>query len=415
MKILYLTPRFPYPPNRGDALHVWHQLRYLAQRHEVWFACVDQHRPSAANLAHVRGMCREARVYARPRVISLARGAVSLCAGASVTQGFFWNAACARDLRQWSGRVAFDAVLTFSSAMSDYAALVDARRRVIDLSDVDSQKWAEFAAYATPLRGLYALESKRVAALESRALALHDSCLVINRREQRKLNERFGGVSSDVFCAAVDPSPDDPPQAVAPREPIIALIGSMDYAPNVRAVERFARDVWPIIARERRDARWLIVGRNPTRSVRRLGRLKRVTVTGTVPRVQPYLSRTRVIVNPVAGTIGLQTKLLVALAAGKAAVVSRDSAEGIDYDGRAPFLIADTPADYAAATLRLLDDDELARELSHRAQAMVTQYYDPARHLNRLDQYLAATPEPDLPGNSSESEAAPNPACVAAS
>ena len=90
--------------------------------------------------------------------------------------------------------------------MAPYAELVDAKRRVLDMNDVDSLKWQSFAERsAQPAGSLYALEAKRLAAMEIRAVRTHDVCLLVNQRERRKLMEL-----ADPSCAAVNPVPTRP-------------------------------------------------------------------------------------------------------------------------------------------------------------------------------------------------------------
>src|SRR5436190_1525315 len=35
MKILYLAHRIPYPPNKGDKIRSFHELKHLSRRHEI--------------------------------------------------------------------------------------------------------------------------------------------------------------------------------------------------------------------------------------------------------------------------------------------------------------------------------------------------------------------------------------------
>ncbi|MFQ5806469.1 MAG: hypothetical protein ACE5I3_08470, partial [Phycisphaerae bacterium] len=162
MKILMLTPRFPYPPDRGDTLRSWSELDFLTQRHDVWLASVDERQPDEDRLAVLRRRCRDIAVFVRPASWSLIRGAFSLLGRRSLTEGFFYSGRLARCVRKWSEQIGFDAVLTYSSAMLPYADRVSATRRVLDMVDVDSAKWRVCAARSRSfLRRLYALEAKR--------------------------------------------------------------------------------------------------------------------------------------------------------------------------------------------------------------------------------------------------------------
>jgi sugar transferase (PEP-CTERM/EpsH1 system associated) len=407
MNPLMLTHRFPYPPDRGDRVRAWGELEHLSARHSVWLACVEREAPRAAHLAHVRHRCRDVAVFVRSAPACLLRGGFSLLGGHSLTEGYFSNQRLVRRLRDWSASTRFDAVLTFSSAMAPYAARVAAPRRVLDMNDADSFKWHVYAQQGQPpLSWLYGLEARRLARAEARWARGQDVSLLVNARERRRLEERMGSSRSAVVRTGVDvsryaPVPidscsvdDGPP---IPPEPVVGMLGSMSYAPNVRAVNWFGRHVWPEIKRSRPGARWLVVGSRPTRSVRRWHEPPAVTVTGFVPDVRPYLQAIRVFVDPVDEEIGVQTKLIEAMAAGKPAVVSPEAAAGIDYGNEPPFLLAATPEQYTRCVLRLLADDRLARRLAARARAVVEANYRVDDQVRLIEQWLQGDGAADQP------------------
>jgi sugar transferase (PEP-CTERM/EpsH1 system associated) len=388
MRILMLAPRFPYPPERGDTLRSWTVLEGLAGRHELWLACVDCSAPGSEQLEHVRGLCRELAVFVRSSRASLLAGLRGVLTGHSFTEGYFGDQRLRRTVAQWSEREPFDALLTYSSSIAPVACVVQARRRVLDLCDVDSHKWRRYAREcAPPLRWCYRLESRRVALLEGRAARQHDVCLVVNERERRKISLLLPGVRVEVVPTTVEPARREP--WPAPPEPVIGMLGSMSYPPNVHAVNWFGRLVWPLVKRWLPQARWLIVGRDPIRSVRAWGRLAEVEVSGRVPDVRPYLERMRVFVNPVRGDLGLQSKLLVAMACGRPAVTTSSAVAGLKYTGSPPCLVANSPRDFAAAVVRLVVDNELWQRLSRRAFQVVESGYTPQRQVEALELLLA--------------------------
>jgi sugar transferase (PEP-CTERM/EpsH1 system associated) len=390
-----LTPRLPYPPDRGDTVRSWTALSGLARRHEVWLATLTQGRPQPDHLARVRDCCRTVAVFERSRLRSLCHGTLSLLAGHSLSAAYFHDARLIATVRHWSETVPFDAVLTYSSALAPAAEAIAARRRVLDMCDVDSSKWLTYARQSLPpLRWLYVLEGRRVAALEAYVARSHDVCLLVNERERRKLATAVPAALTDVVPTTVTPSGSALPDAAlaTPPSPIIGMVGSMFYPPNVRAVNWFGRNVWPLVRARLPRARWLIVGSRPTRSVRRWRHQPGVEVTGYVPDVQPYLAQMRVFVNPVVGNLGVQSKVVVAMAAGRACVVTSDTAAGLTYNGPAPLLIADQPDEFAAAVVRIATDAELWQSLSRRARTVAHASYRAETQVDCVERWLAGMP-----------------------
>jgi sugar transferase (PEP-CTERM/EpsH1 system associated) len=393
MRVLVVTHRFPYPPNRGDRIRSWGEVAHLARRHEVWLACVDREAPTPEDLAHVRARCREVAVFVRSHQRSLARGAARLLAGASINEGYFYDPRLAAVLADWGRALRFDALLTFSPAMSVYADLVPATRRVLDMNDVESEKWGCFARRSLPpLRWLYGLEARRLPRAEAAWIRAHDVTVLVNASERQKLPTALRA-QARVVRTGVDLTPyADARPGDLPRAPVVGIVGSMSYAPNVRAVNWFGRQVWPRVKQVVPGARWLIVGSRPVASVRRWARDPAVCVTGSVPDILPYWRQMRVFACPAREQIGVQTKLIEALAAARAIVVSPPAAAGIDYDDPPPFLVAGSAAGFAGDVVRLLRDDAPARALAVRARAVAVQNYRAEDTLLQLEALLAQAP-----------------------
>ncbi len=399
MRILFVTPRFPHPPNRGDTLRSWHILTALAQRHEIWLASIDHTAPSEASAAAVNRLCKRVAVFVRSPVRSLIGGLWSLASGAPLTTGYFHDGRLAEVLAEWSGDVDFDAALVYSSALSRSLSGLRVARRVLDLGDVDSVKWETYARRSIPpLRWLYQLEATRLAAVEAELCARHDTVVVVNERERRKLERRVAGVHAGVAPTSVDASAyAEIASAQLPDEPVVGFIGSLFYPPNERAVLWFAQYVWPHVRARIPEARWLIVGARPGARVRRLAQRKGVVVTGSVDDVLPYLRAMRVFVGPVDGDLGVQSKLIVAMAAGRPSVVTPDTAAGIVALDPPPFLIAGSPRGFADAVVRLLRDSAQARALAARARRVAIDHYGVESVGRDWERWLAGTKDMERP------------------
>lgn len=391
MKILMVTPRFPYPPQRGDAVRAWEQLTFLAREHEVYLAACVTQTISHAQLEQARRHCAAVAIGLRGDVWALAQGMIDLLGGGALSVGYFARPGLQRQINAWHAAHPFDAVLVFGGACAPLVEQVDAARRVLDLNDVDSLKYRAYAHRNPLLRPLYALEADRLAACERRWFAEFDLTLLVNDRERDKLLATFGPQSAAVLRTTVPIPVDDtlrwhPHTGGAQR---IGIVGSMFYPPNVRAVDWFARNVWPRIRAMHPSAKLRIIGNRPVRAVRRWGRSPGITVTGRVPSIEAELAQLQVFANPVFGDLGVQTKTLCAMAVGTPSVVTNDTAAGLDFDRAAPpFVITDQPADFAAACVALLSDKQRAARLSELGRRVALRYYNAAEELPRLAQWL---------------------------
>ncbi len=415
MKLLVLIHRLPCPADGGSKLRAAAQLRYLAPRHDVWCAGFLDARPARGAkpevrkaLTKLRSCCREvAPIPLRPP-IARARAFASLLAGGTGTEGYFASRALKRRVMRWGEEIGFDAVLAFSSSMAPLALEVPAARRVLDLDDLDSIKWAQSVQYARPpMKWIYRIEARRLARRERDWLATFDASVLISEREAALISDpslrrrvHVIGPSIPVNVARVGvraagagfkPSP-------LPPEPIVGFVGAMDYPPNVDAACWFAESIWPRVRARRPDAKCWLVGRSPVRAVRRLDNGESIHVTGTVPAVEPYLERIRVSVAPLRLARGVQIKVLEALTAGRPCVVTPCVAEAIGARAGRDLLAAESPASFADAVVDLLDDRSRAEAIGRAGREFVCNRHRPEEGLRRLEELLCGKVGPHSSG-----------------
>lgn len=380
MNLLYLAHRIPYPPNKGDKIRSWNQVRFLSERHRVHLGClVDQ----PEDVQHVEML--------RPRFASLeavpidARRArwASLGALAShepLSVRYF----ASRRLHAWVERLVqqepLDAVVVFSSQMAAYVQ--DVRLpRLMDFCDVDSAKWREYARRAPlALRPIYALEARRLAAFERRVLQAFDAATLVTAKERElwrhlpaplldKVHVVPNGVDLDTFS----------PQAAPPgsRREAHALVftGAMDYWANVDAVVFFAREVLPRIRAAIPDATFYVVGSRPAPEVRALVSLPGVVVTGFVDDIRSYYARAGACVVPLRIARGIQNKVLEAMAMGRPVLATPAAFEGLGARAGRDLEVADGAAALAEAAVRLLRDVERSEAMGAAARRFVEREY----------------------------------------
>jgi len=412
MKLLVLIHRLPCPPDRGAKLRAAAELRWLAARHEVWCAgFIDppgEGEPATAaairaSLAQLHKECRAVEAAPLRHSIAKLRAIVGLCGGGTATEAYFASDRLRRTVLRWACEVDFDAVLAFSSSMAPLALEVPARRRVLDFVDFDSRKWAESVNNARwPMKWVYRTEAKRLARREREWMTGFDASVLCTPREAELVSDptlRRGlhVIETGAACGTPTAESDTPgghatASGPLPSEPVVGFLGAMDYEPNVDGVCWFAEQIWPLIVENRPDARLLIVGRSPAKVVRDLADGKRIEVTGTVPAVEPYLRRMRVMVAPLRLARGLQTKVLTAMTAGRPCVVTPCVVEGIGAQAGQDLLVAGSPTAFAAAVAEVLNDEARAAAIGRAGRRFVVRRYRADDALARLERLLVAEP-----------------------
>jgi sugar transferase (PEP-CTERM/EpsH1 system associated) len=246
---------------------------------------------------------------------------------------------------------------------------------VLDLVDVDSEKWREYARRAgLPARAVYALEHRLLRRWERRLVGEFDRSVLISG-EEREVLARFADVQRvAVVSNGVDarwlarPSP-------RPRDATLVFTGALDYFANVEGIVRFARETFPSIRRHIPQATLRVVGRRPAPAVRALADVEGIRVVGEVADMRPELWRASVAVAPLSIAPGIQNKVLEAMAAGVPVVATRAALRSLGGREGEHYLAADTPEELAGAVSRLVERPEEAEAMAARALALVRQRY----------------------------------------
>lgn len=189
-----------------------------------------------------------------------------------------------------------------------------------------------------------------------------------------KLNVVANGVDLDYFSLAQDE-----------REPdTVVFSGKMSYHANSAAALRLVHDIMPRVWRQRPEVKVWLVGKDPTAELLALADSKdgdgthpqgRVTVTGTVPDLRPYLWQAALAVAPLTYGAGIQNKVLEAMACGAAVIASPQACSALQTQPGRDLLVAETDDAFAQAILNLLERPARQRELGQAARHYVEHHH----------------------------------------
>jgi polysaccharide biosynthesis protein PslH len=372
MKILMLTHRLPYAPNRGDRVRAYHIVQQLAARADVHVIALTHDRAEREQAETLRRIGVRVSTAHVPRLRNLVRAAAALTTDTPLTHLLLHSpdlaAVVEHATRDWRP----DVVLAYCSGVAP-AALTPALAGiplVVDLVDVDSAKWAAFAAKAAqPRRWVFKREARCLAAFERRLVDTAAATLVVNERERETLRRLCPGAEIEVIPNGVDVELFAPPNPTIDENVVFTAV--FDYAPNAEGAIWFAREVWPRVRAARPRARLTLAGSSPTRAVRRLAANDRsIEVTGAVPDIRPYLWRAALAVAPIAQSRGVQNKVLEAAAAGLPSIVTPAVWNGLPPEVLPACRRAESADDFAAAVIAVLSLAPHARR-RRAAQAQV--------------------------------------------
>lgn len=393
MNILYICHRIPFPPNKGDKIRSFHQIRDLAKRHTVHLACFIDDPADLQHVAALRKYCASVEAVYRDKMTARGLALLALFTGGSLSVAAFYSRELKKRIDEKIRSERFDSIFVFCSSMAGYVAGVTDIPKIIDFVDVDSDKWRLYADFHPfPVSWIYRQEAGRLARYEEEIARRFDRSIFVSKREvdlfrQRVVDRPISAVPNGVDLDYFYPKGNEP---LPTERPVIIFTGAMDYFPNVDAVRYFCAEILPEVKKVLPEVLFYIVGRNPVSSIKALAG-HNVVVTGTVPDVRPYLVKATVAVAPFRIARGIQNKVLEALAMGLPVVGTSVAFQGIEEKGETGCLSAEDPETFVKALLLLLQDASLRSQCAGLARAFVERSYRWQDHGERLESLLKET------------------------
>lgn len=388
--LILLVHRIPYPPNKGDKIRSYHLLRFLARHYEVHLGAFVDDPDDWQHAATLRGYCADVHLETLRPLPARLRAFTGLLRGQALSIPWYRSSGMRRWLVEAVRTSAARRLVVFSAAMAQYAdAMGDGARRVLDMVDVDSDKWRQYGEQrGGPAGWVYRREARHLLAYECDMSRRFDATTLVSPAEVAlfhglcpaaggRVIDVANGVDTDYFrpdAAMVDPYEGG-------TLPLV-FTGAMDYWPNIDAVCWFADEVLPRIRQREPRAAFHIVGARPADAVRALSARPGVHVAGTVPDMRPWLQHAWLAVAPLRVARGIQNKVLEGFAMARPVLATSAALDGIDVEADYP-LRADTPeamADLACAVLAGEGDPGLA----HRMRERVRTAYGWAARLQRF-------------------------------
>jgi sugar transferase (PEP-CTERM/EpsH1 system associated) len=390
MRIFFVCQRVPFPPDRGDKIVTFHEIRHLAQHHEVHVFCLADGEADLGNVPDLRRYAASVTAVPVGKARSRLRALAALVRGRPLSVAAYDEDRLHREITRQYDALQPDLVIVFSGNVAQYAQPFEAVPRIMQFHDLDSLKWAQYAEYAGfASRWLYRIEARRLLAYERATAHSFSQALVCTEVERRDFERLFpdvlvslvgNGVDLDYFRSSGKPK----------RPGSIVFTGVMDYFPNVDAVRWFCETVLPAVQREIPYAQLTICGNRPSATVRRLAKRPGVRVTGWVPDTRPYLDAAEIFVAPLRVARGVQNKVLEALAMGLPCIASTATWRGIAIPAAAGMLVADAAEDFAVLVVRVLRDAAFRADMARQARATAETHFRWADQLAALDRAVAA-------------------------
>jgi polysaccharide biosynthesis protein PslH len=378
LRILWLKSELLHPVDKGARILTYQVLKHLKSEHEItYLSFVRPHDPPASFALAVEYCHRLVPVTLREAEKFGARFYLELGLNLFSRLPYALQKYVSAEMSRAVGRELrarrYDLVVCDSLPLGVNFKPEGRTPAVLFQHNVESVIWERHAAAARGAirRAYFRAQWRRMRAYERAACRRFDAVIAVSEVDRDLLRE-FGARHVYAMPAGVDTDYFAPDEGAQRAPHGLVFTGSMDWLPNEDGVVWFVERVLPQVRLAVPGVTLTVVGRSPSPKLAALARREpSVVVTGRVEDVRPYVNRAAACVVPIRIGGGVRLKIFEAMAMGRPVISTTVGAEGLPVRDGVDVLLADSPDEFAAATVRALTDEPFARELGRRARARV--------------------------------------------
>lgn len=379
MRILYISSWYPFPPTNGIKIRIYHLLKALARKHRVTLLAFN--RSPASEPLGAPEFCE--RVEVIPWVTFQPdrwRARLALFSPYPRSLADTYSPAMAQAVQRAEAQTEFDVVIACTMETARYALQSRAPTKILEEHNFNSGIMQDQYARQQTLRdkaryGLTLYKSRR---FEADYYCRFDGCTVVSEQDLRGVRELVGNkLKLKVIPNCADAAYYD--VDYTPEPETCVFNGSLTYFANFEAMRYFLSEIWGQIRAAAPNARLRITGDSRQVALNDLSLDNSVLLTGLVDDIRPVVGKSWAAVVPLLQGGGTRLKILEAMALGTPVISTSKGAAGLEVTPGKHLLIADTPAEFAAAVLGLFRSPAQRNELAGNARALVRERYDWAR------------------------------------
>ncbi len=371
MKILVISPRFPYPLEKGDKLRLYHQLRLLSDHFEIVLVSLSDTKIKEEDLAHIKSLVSKVYIFPLAKIKIAIRLLLGLFSNKPFQVLYFFNKNHKKKIKEIVAKENPDIIYNQLIRTTEYSR--DLKYfKILDYMDSFSEGMKKRLDNSGFLfRMLYKEEYKRLKKYETEVFSDFDRHSIISEQDRntfaKEIKDKLlivpNGVDMNYF------------QPLGKKKIYdISFVGNMGYRPNIIACEYFEKNILPLLIKENKDIKIIFAGARPHSRVKSL-ESKNIYVSGWMKDIRDAYDQAKIFVAPIFTGIGQQNKILEAMSMGLPVVTTSAVNKAIGAKQGEEIIVADTEQEFAGSILKLLKDTGFADKISKSGRKFIRDNY----------------------------------------
>ena len=387
MKILFILPQPPDPPDSGGKIVLHHLVRYFRERHKTTLACLLHHPRDCDVIRETESLYEKVLAFPAPPKFSIGVIGGAILSGKPYKAGKFWNTQLDQAIRKILIQEEFDLIHVQNFYMGQYITGNENAFKVLYKENVERNIWyryAETRLYSFMKKIAY-IEAKRLDIFERNICRKFDKVMMISPSDL----DQFRKSEPDLPLLYQPPGLDLKSYSFNTREPenlnSLLFTGSLSYYPNQDGIKWFLSEIFPEIHKKLPEIKIQFVGKDPPEWLKNLKDYPGIEVTGWVKDIKPYFENAMGYIVPLRIGGGVRLKIIEAWAKGVPVISTPVGAEGLPYkDGESLFL-ASNPVEFVRSIKTLINNPETRQNLINNGRKLVENHFNEELVMPKLE------------------------------
>ena len=361
MKLFVILSRVPYPLEKGDKLRAFNQIKELSKKNQIVLLALNDAKLDERALDELKKYCVAISIVPFSKYTVFFNLLRALFSRKPMQVGYFYFSKAQSKMDEMIKKHNPDHIYCQLIRTAEYVRKYPNIPKTLDYMDVFSKgierrkKTDKFF-----MKPFLAMEYRRLVKYEHDVFSIFNNKTIISEQDKNliphpdrnKIAVIPNGVDTEYFKAI-------------PFEKEFELLfnGNMNYPPNIESVEYLVNKIMPLVWDKLPATRLLISGASPNKKVLAL-KSDKIEVSGWVDDIRYNFAISKVLVAPMQISIGLQNKLLEAMAMQLPCVTSTLANNAIGAKHNNQIMVADTPEEYAKYIIELLENEAKAKQIA---------------------------------------------------
>lgn len=372
LRILFLTPRFPYPLIGGDRLKPYYILKHLGKHHDVTLVTFFQGSDlPKSHINEIEKLGVRLIVVPLDPITSGLMAAMKLLTKNPLEIDYYYSNTFNKAVKELNPEKNFDIAIAFFMRTAEY--IKDYKLPKILMAE-DCRTIYQYRSYRESInltqKFIRKWEYNKLKKYEPEIVKYFDIVTLVSNDDIRQMQKLNSGVEYRLLSNGTDLSKFTFNNNIRERKGIL-FAGKLDIWANQLMINTIVNEIFPNILKKLPDCEFHIAGAKPPHRILALKDKKNIHLHIDVPIMLPYLHNSRLFLHPHSGGSGIQNKLLEAMACGCPVITTPTGNQGIYAKNEESAIICNTKEEMVRYAIKILTDDEFASNLAKNARVLI--------------------------------------------